>query len=418
MEKSTVTEKKAEALPGTGFLSTNYFSEKHEAFLSLGYSYDNRKSNNYNGHFSKSGSCTLAGKAEAQEGKKLLGNTTVKVSTFPQVVRKYRKYVVLNSVKSIMEGTGFRVESCMKAVGKEVRVQKTGAVYHYGGVITCGSVWVCPVCASRITEKRKQELQEALDTSGFFPVLVTVTLAHKRSDALSNLLNTLNTSLRKLKAGRWWQNFAEKYGVKAHVSSLEFTYSTEKGFHPHKHLLFFLESADADIQEFKKELTERYLYLVQKEGGYASAFHAIDVQAGASGAGVYLAKWGVVAEVTKSNLKEAKQEGSFSMWQLAELGESEAWARQAFLEYAYATYGKKAITYSHGARKALGMNKEKTDAELAEVETEVITTISRKAWKCVLLIGAQAGVLILAETKGKEAVDKFIQVLLDTFGFT
>lgn len=411
---TSIIEKKALALAGSSFLSTVSYSEQ-QAVRSLGYLYDNRKSANYKKQYSR---IDEKAQVEADASGVLLGNTTIKVSAFSKVAGKYQKYSVLNSVKSIMAGTGFRVESCMKAIGKEVTVERTGASYHFGGVITCGSVWLCPVCASRITEKRKQELQEALDTCGFFPVLVTVTLSHKRSDALDELLNKLNTSLRKLKAGRWWKKFAEKYGVKAYASSLEFTYSIDTGFHPHKHMLFFIESADVDIQEFKKELTERYLHQVEKEGGYASAFHAIDVQAGASGAGNYLAKWGVVSEVTKSNLKESKQEGSYSMWQLAQLGESEAWARQAFLEYAHATYGKKAITYSHGARSILGMGAEASDASLAEVETEVITTISKKAWKCVLMVGVQAGILILAETKGKEAVDTFIKVLLDTFGFT
>jgi len=33
---------------------------------------------------------------------------------------------------------------------------------HYGGLMVCGSVWVCPVCAIKISEKRRVELEKAI----------------------------------------------------------------------------------------------------------------------------------------------------------------------------------------------------------------------------------------------------------------
>lgn len=374
----SLTEKKALALAGSSFLSTSSYSEQ-QAVRSLGYSYNSTKSLAGVSEFTALNSKRYQ---EAQKKKVLLGNTTNKVSTNKQapapapaiVVNTFKKYDIQNYVKDILAGKGFRVSSCMKAISHQVEVVRTGEAYHFHGVMACGSIWLCPVCASKITETRRQELREALN-SGLYPVLVSVTLSHKRGDSLDNLLDMLNSSLRKLKAGRWWQSFKQRYGISAYVSSLEFTYSVGSGFHPHKHIIFFLKSGVIDTLAFKQELVERYTALISQAGGYASIFHAIDMQFGADHASSYISKWGVVEEVTKSNLKKAKQ-GSYSVWELAEEATTQAWAREAFKEYAYATRGKKAITYSHGARAVLGLVAEKVILKLHKQK--------RKKRKCLL----------------------------------
>src|SRR5690606_2958938 len=38
---------------------------------------------------------------------------------------------------------------------------------HYKGLITCARVWLCPVCAANITERRREELTAAL-SSGLY----------------------------------------------------------------------------------------------------------------------------------------------------------------------------------------------------------------------------------------------------------
>ena len=410
-----LTEKKALALAGSSFLSTTSYLEKRDAFRSLGYSYNSTKSLAGVSEFTALNSKR---KQEAEKKQVLLGNTTNKVSTTSKeappapapAINTFKKYDIQHYVKDILAGKGFRVSSCMKAISHQVEVVRTGEAYHFHGVMACGSIWLCPVCASKITETRRQELRDALN-SGLYPVLVSVTLSHQRGDSLDNLLDMLNSSLRKLKAGRWWQAFKKRYGISAYVSSLEFTYSKDNGFHPHKHIIFFLESGAIDKQEFRQELVERYTALISRAGGYASIFHAVDMQFGAGYAGNYISKWGVVEELTKSNLKKAK-EGSYSVWELAELGSKEAWAREAFKEYAYATQGKKAITFSHGARAVLGLEAEKSDAEIAQKEakeSEVLAVIPRDVWKVVLLLNLQASILIIASFGKKDLLLEYLK---------
>ena len=34
--------------------------------------------------------------------------------------------------------------------------------YHYKGLKICGSVWACPLCASKVQERRRQEVAQAI----------------------------------------------------------------------------------------------------------------------------------------------------------------------------------------------------------------------------------------------------------------
>jgi len=346
----------------------------------------------------------------------LLGNTTINVSTV-----RTRRYKLLNIVKSLVQGAGMkhRVSNCMHLIHSssvDIKQKASGKAY-YSGVSVCGSVWVCPVCASRISNARRDELGLALSGNNFMPVMASITLQHYRNDDLKMLTGVLNDALRKLKQGRWWKEFTGRYGIKAYVSSLEITFSLKHGWHPHKHVLFFLDvsSGKPDIQALKDELIGRYTSLVREKGMYASEFHSIDVTACGDDISGYISKWGLMDELAKANIKMGKSE-SYSPFQLVELaGAGEAWAVQAFREYVHATSGKKQLTWSHGARKVLGLDKEKSDKELAKVkeskDDEIILSLDREQWKQVLRHGLQGELLDVAEQGGTGAVICFLSGL-------
>jgi len=342
-----------------------------------------------------------------------LGNTTSYAST----LYKKKRYRLLEEVKTVFVNSGekMRVLNCMKLMnGKEVQVKHNGEHAYFSGIVSCGSVWTCPVCSSKITEARRAELSLALSSSGLTPVMVTVTLQHERNDKLSILLEALNDSLRKLKSGRWWKSFRSKYKVIAHVSSLEFTFSKYHGWHPHKHWLLFLDCKESDIDEMalQKELTKQYKKHLETHGRYASEFYGIDVRLGDEQAGAYISKWGMSEEMTKSNIKAGNNE-SYSPFQLVELSSSgEKFAELAFLEYARATFGKRQLVYSRGGREALGLGEEKTDIELVTEEAkedEIIISLSREVWNVILRNTLQAEILDLAESGGAPAVKEFIK---------
>ena len=92
-----------------------------------------------------------------------------------------------------------RGEECCESI-KVWQHLDTGRAF-YSGLAVCGSVWVCPVCASKISERRKSELHKAITVhkqSGGFLVMVTLTIRHKRIDKLETLLEAFNEATSKM----------------------------------------------------------------------------------------------------------------------------------------------------------------------------------------------------------------------------
>ena len=60
---------------------------------------------------------------------------------------------------------GERVSMCLRFRNNSSEVQvwkhKKTAKAFYGGLVVCGSVWLCPICAAKISERRRIELQKA-----------------------------------------------------------------------------------------------------------------------------------------------------------------------------------------------------------------------------------------------------------------
>ena len=83
----------------------------------------------------------------------------------------------------------------------EVHKGRTHGKAFYHGLMACGSVWTCPICAAKIAERRRVELQQALDAAkakGWGIHFVTLTVPHGIGDDLHEILGKLSTALKKL----------------------------------------------------------------------------------------------------------------------------------------------------------------------------------------------------------------------------
>ena len=333
-----------------------------------------------------------------------LGNTTNKVSNGP-----YHKYTLFNTVRSVLAGYDFRIHDCMRAIGPEVSIVRSGERLHFRGIAACNSIWLCPICSSKISSQRASMLQSVFSQTSAYPVMITFTLSHTLSDDLVDLLSTLNQSLRLLKSGRWWKTFQEQFGVIAFVTSLEIRYSRTTGWHPHKHMLLFLLDGHVDLASLEQQLRNRYTELVDNIGGYASAYHGVNVLSGDQVRVSYIAKWSTAAELTLASAKSSKS--SISPWELAQLAPTHPWASKRFIEYAHATYGVRALTWSHHAKENLGvdpdldLNQDKVEPEQLD---EVIINIPSSTWKLILAAGLQETLLMIATYSDVTVLTLFI----------
>jgi hypothetical protein len=122
-------------------------------------------------------------------------------------------------------------------------------VYAYG-LKTCGSVWSCPVCSSRICYHRGEELQAAIDghvCAGGDVLLFTGTLPHHAGHSLYQVTEAVNEAWTYLRSGNPWRRWADRIGYLGAVRGIEATHG-RNGWHAHVHAVLFLDRV-ADPRE-------------------------------------------------------------------------------------------------------------------------------------------------------------------------
>jgi hypothetical protein len=293
---------------------------------------------------------------------------------------------------------------------------------HYGGLQVCGSVWLCPVCASKVSERRRVELAAGVETWLARPgrpscVLVTFTLRHSKGQNLVSVLRLVKRAYELLRKGRWWHSFAKNNGVAGSVRSLEITYGVN-GWHPHLHVLFFLEGPPP--AGFAEALKARWKQSVASDGGFASYNHGCDVRLTDKEVADYVAKygrepaWTVSHEITKSVVKQARQGGRTPFQLLADFAGGDEEAGRLFLLYGCAFKGQRQLYWSQGLRDLLGLGRELTDDELAAGQDEiavVLASLTPTQWRVVLGNDARADLLQVASTGDASAVREYLRGL-------
>ncbi len=115
----------------------------------------------------------------------------------------------------------------------------------YTGLMACGSVWHCPVCSSKVSERRRTELQCALMAAaalGWKVHFVTLTVPHGVGDDLAVIRSLQQKALQRMNSGKnRLKNLFEREGVECHgfIRAYEITHGKAHGFHPHFHILLF-----------------------------------------------------------------------------------------------------------------------------------------------------------------------------------
>lgn len=289
---------------------------------------------------------------------------------------------------------------------------------HYKQLQTCGAVWVCPVCAARITERRRVELQRAIDNGVYRPVLVTLTVRHAVGDALVALLDGLLDAYRVFVRGRAYQSAKREYGIVGTVRALEVTCG-DNGWHPHLHLLVFMRSGDTEA--FAEWAKSRWLHSVSVAGLDATWEHGADVKDAWAWVAQYVAKWGrepkwgVDRELTKGHAKSGRVGGRSPNQLLSDYIDGDFEAGRLWLEYVAAFRGKSQLRWSKGLRDVLGLGAEVSDEQLAretdENQSRLLASITLDQWRVVLACNAVGDVLAVAQQDNELALWEFLESL-------
>ena len=261
---------------------------------------------------------------------------------------------------------------------------RTGA--SLTGLNRCGNLHTCPVCSAKVGELRRKQLsaaQVANIKAGRFAYLLTFTFPHDNSDNLDDLQPKFDKSRNRFLNSRLWKGLKLNAHAIGSVISLEFTISQENGWHPHIHLLLFCDrqafgegapvndAGDLEsvtIAQMKREWCNKLLKVGLGDNAKMNdmLLHGLNVRGGEKAA-EYIAKfgrdskWGASSELARSHAKigtAGERWGNlhFTPFQLLVwAADRDGWAVARFREYAQVTEGKRALVWSPGLKKALGV---------------------------------------------------------------
>jgi hypothetical protein len=331
-------------------------------------------------------------------------------------------------------GTQWRVSGCTRRkVAAEVSILYSAGIKkaHFGGLMVCGSVWTCPPCAAKVSERRKNEVVAATDlhkAQGGGLYLVTLTAPHKRNVVLVDWLTRFSDARQRMRRQRAYRELLAFVGHIGNIRSLEVTYGDANGWHPHEHALWL---TDKPLTARKLEHLRSELFKLWRRACVAAGLpppnraRGVDARPMESAA-EYIAKfgrepkWGAGSEMAKQHIKSgrAKSMTPFDLLRLYQLGSDDGSHKRfgaLFVTFANAFFGKRQIVWSDGLKQLFGIE-QKTDEQIAVEEAEdavVLVRITAEHWRIVLHQKSDVRQILLerAETGGYEAVVRYIQAL-------
>lgn len=340
-----------------------------------------------------------------------------------------------------------------------------GSSARLGNVISCGSVWCCTICAGRITESRRadmQRVQNAWLLDGGSCLLMTYTFPHEFDMPLAELLPKFSEAVDYFKSHRTYERIfgtslalieqREQKGKPLKnikkgefprlgtVRSLEVTHG-QNGWHPHSHeVLFMHDDALLKSPQVIDELKALWVECLLKAGlGDHSQINymlerALDIRGG-DYVSDYINKfgrepinvngWTIAHEVTKANSKLGKQGRKvgadyhytpFQLLGFATDGDEEA--GQLFKEFAHAFNGKRQNYWTNGLKDWFGID-DKTEDDIAAEEgsetkapeEEFVIRLDTEQWRDVIATNARGELIEAAAHDGQEGVIRLLDEL-------
>lgn len=327
---------------------------------------------------------------------------------------------------------GERVADCQRSLtrmGVTVeKIEDTGRT-EFAGVLTCDSRWHCPLCAAKLTEHSRVELQRGMTLwcrDGGAVYLLTFTFPHDVSLSLAEGVEKMQAAQKKMKGIRAYKQIMADVGSIGAVKALEVTHG-KNGWHPHVHMLVFARQNQENNFGGVRDL---WASAVESVGLGRVNDHGFDCRGGDFAAD-YVAKfgkepgeeskraaqahWSASHELTKGHTKQTQRmKGATPFTLLRWYREGDAQSGALFVEYAKAFKGKAQLYWSPGLRKKI---------DLLELQMPskppvrvVVIRLSPDDWRMVLRHNARWELLYVAERYGGDGASALLDKLRQSRG--
>jgi len=277
----------------------------------------------------------------------------------------------------------------------------------FSGLQTCGSPWACTLCAAKISERRKNEVIEALEKwlgMGGISYFLTFTFRHSKNDDLLILRKKQAKALGVLRASPNYKKYKKHVGYFGLIRALEVTWGQSNGWHPHTHEIIFAQNK-VSFQSIKRLLFPEWVKACKKAGLAAPSFRrGIDVRGGDKAAS-YLSKYG--DELTKGHLKKASGDrySPFDLLRSYHYEKNKLHGRK-FVEFAEGMQGSRQLYWTNGLKDLFSIF-DKDDETLATEFLEeriLLGYITHDHWRAIVKYEGRASIRILGRDYGLQAV--------------
>jgi len=302
-----------------------------------------------------------------------------------------------------------------------VRWAGEGTLAGFSGLVTCGSVWACPIDSAKIMARRSLEIGAGLLTwegRGGQLVMGTRTMRHHRGHSLAQEWDALRSAWDSVVKSSQWRKWRDRLGSPGLVLVVEVTYGAN-GWHVHLHFVMLVDGAVSAelVGEFASWLDGKWTRALERAGmpgalEQGQDVHLVDGIQAASELGQYLAKSTPVGaaeslgrELMGTWTKKARGGyGTRPAWWLAEqfgltgdLDLLTLWS-----EYEQGSKGRRQCTWSRGLRDLLALGQEATDEEIAaeELGDRDLVHITAEGWRQVIAANWPASEVLAAVERG------------------
>lgn len=278
------------------------------------------------------------------------------------------------------------------------------------GLAVCGS-HLCPVCAPRVANQRTEEIRAVLNRAGLspdlWPVMVTLTVAHKKSDPLAGLSRGLKAAMRRWKQHRRYK--AARPSIQGTVAAFEATHG-RNGWHPHHHLILLIR-APSLVRAMRIVAGLRDAWTASLEAEGLTCGRAGFKATRADRAMRYMAKWDAASETGQSHKKQGKEGGRSPAQLLRDGYAGDRRAAALWSEWAGAVKGLSLLRFSPGLRAWAGLVKV-SDPEAAKPKPEdlevLIARLDGGHWEAAKAGGLSRDRLKAEGRKGADAVRAYV----------
>lgn len=195
-------------------------------------------------------------------------------------VRRSLRYKHRAVAAEVLGGMGFKIEGCGKhsRLGGNVPLKIDGGQAYFDGVVTCGSLSICPQCAAKITMQRQSINAEVLgrvaahreDGKARYTILfITHTVRHKAKHSFEDVWGALHSIYRATYSGNPWKLARERFGYIGGFRVIETTHG-RSGWHVHSHAVVVVDNFEASKspEEMAEWVTNRWYDQSKKHRGY------------------------------------------------------------------------------------------------------------------------------------------------------